>query len=79
MIYGIINVITFSFSHIFCPIPPQLEVITNRKTFFIPKVRDLGHAVNATKRMIDDTRLSLDAKQKDRMEQGKVIFELMRV
>jgi len=52
------------------------RILNENKTILVSKkrmVRDLGHAVNATKRMIDDTRLSLDAKQKDRMEQGEFV------
>ena len=34
------------------------------------KVRDLAHAVNTSKHMIDGAKIALDRKRQDRFEQG---------
>lgn len=38
-------------------------------------VKDIAHAVNATKQMIDGTRTSLEEKRKERIEQGEFVNE----
>ena len=36
-------------------------------------MRDLAHAVNATKHMIDGARVALERKKNERLEQGKTL------
>ncbi|XP_039269912.2 kinesin-like protein KIF9 [Styela clava] len=38
-------------------------------------VKDIAHAVNATKQMIDGTRISLEEKRRERIEQGEFVNE----
>ena len=42
-------------------------------------MRDLAHAVNATKHMIDGTRVALERKKNERMEQGRFFTNLIAV
>lgn len=38
------------------------------------KVKDLSHALNATKHMIDGAKRSLEAKRQERIEQGEFLM-----
>ncbi|CAK8673389.1 unnamed protein product [Clavelina lepadiformis] len=54
------------------------RILNENKTILMSKkriVRDLAHAVNATKHMIDGTRVALERKKNERMEQGEFVNE----
>jgi len=53
---------------------PSLALLTRFP--FIVQVRDLSHAVNATKHMIDGARTALERKRNERLEQGGFDFLL---